>query len=113
LESPGPIKTSRALLSIGSHRNPGAKRGIVIASTVAVSNSEGKVSRAVQRCIARCYGKTPIGVIAEFLAELRQQGWTELEIHQVETAARRVLAGIIDPRYLANPFDDPTAEVVV
>ena len=52
-------------------------------------NAEDKISRAVQLCIARCDGKTPIGVIAEFLAELRQQGWSESEIRQVETAARR------------------------
>src|SRR4051812_34322812 len=83
----------------------GALSGIIIAYTEAVSNAEDKISRAVQRCIARCDGKTPIGVLAEFLAELRQQGWSESEIRQVETAARRVLAGIIDPAYMPNPFD--------
>jgi len=89
-----------------------ALSGIVIAYTEAVSNAEDKISRAVQRCIARCDGKTPIGVIAEFLAELRHQGWSESEIRQVETAARRILAGIIDPSYLPNPFDSPSSEVV-
>jgi len=90
----------------------GSLSGIIIAYTGAVSHAEDKISRAVQQCIARCDGKTPIGVIAEFLVELRQQGWPESEIRQVETAARRVLAGIIDPTYMANPFDGRSSEVV-
>src|SRR5205809_553543 len=64
----------------------GTVSGILVATTEAVSNSKDKISRAVQLCIARCDGKTPIGVIAEFLAELRQQGWPESDIQQVETA---------------------------
>jgi len=90
-----------------------AATGIAIASTEAVSNAENKISRAVQRCVGRCDGKTPIGVIAEFVAELREQGWSESEIHQVETAARRIVAGIIEPSYVPNPFDGPSSEVVV
>lgn len=76
-----------------------------------MSSADDRISRAVHSCVDRCYGKTPIGVIAEFLAELRQEGWRESDIRRVESAARHVLAGIIDPIQVANPFDRLAGEL--
>jgi hypothetical protein len=58
--------------------------------------SDNAIRSAVKDCLARCYkGDTPLGVMAEFLAELRQQGWSESDIRLVELAVRKVLAGVM------------------
>jgi len=54
-----------------------------------------KIRTAVKDCLTRCYQGTPLGVIAEFSGELRDAGWDESDIRQVETAVRRVLAGMM------------------
>jgi hypothetical protein len=57
---------------------------------------ESAIRAAVKECLARCYkGNTPLGVMAEFLAELRQQGWSKADIRLVESAVRKVLAGVM------------------
>jgi hypothetical protein len=56
-----------------------------------------KIRAAVKDCLTRCYaGHTPLGIIAEFAGGLRDAGWNEPDIRQVETAVRRVLAGVMD-----------------
>jgi len=62
-----------------------------------VSNlTEQAINEAVRECLARCAaGKTPLGVIAEYIGELRDAGWSEVDIRTVETTARKVLAGIV------------------
>lgn len=60
--------------------------------------SERAINEAVRTCLARCAGgKTPLGVIAEYIGELRDAGWSEPDIRTVEAAARKVLAGIVRP----------------
>lgn len=58
--------------------------------------SPGLIQAAVKSCLARCYrGHTPLGVMAEFIGELRSQGWEEEDLEKVGTAVRKVLAGVI------------------
>jgi hypothetical protein len=59
---------------------------------------QNEIQKAVKDCLARCYasGATPLGAIAEFVAELRSRGWKEEDIRAVEKTARRVLAGVVD-----------------
>jgi len=55
------------------------------------------IRKAVGDCLTRCYvGGTPLGIIAEYVGELRQEGWPEEDIRAVETTVRRVLAGVLD-----------------
>jgi hypothetical protein len=50
----------------------------------------------VRECLARCYaGSTPLGVIAEYIAHLREQGWSQDDIRAVEMSVRKVLAGLV------------------
>ena len=57
---------------------------------------ENVIRGAVQECLARCYrGNTPLGVLAEFNAELRDKGWSDVDIRKVESSARKVLAGVV------------------
>lgn len=59
--------------------------------------TEDKIRAAVNDCLLRCYrGDTPLGAIAEFAGELRDSGWQEADIRQVESSVRRVLAGVMD-----------------
>ncbi len=65
-------------------------------ATLAVM-TEDKIRAAVNDCLLRCYrGDTPLGAIAEFAGELRDSGWQEADIRQVESSVRRVLAGVMD-----------------
>jgi hypothetical protein len=68
-----------------------------ISSVPAVSyTAENHIREAVKECLARCYaGGTPLGVIAEYIASLREKGWSDDDIRAVELAVRKVLAGIV------------------
>ena len=58
--------------------------------------AESAIREAVKDCLSRCYtGNTPLGVLAECLAELRDQGWLASDIRKVEAAVRKVLAGVM------------------
>jgi hypothetical protein len=67
--------------------------------------SESSIRAAVTDCLARCYaqGNTPLGVLAECLADLRQHGWTEPDIRKVESSVRKVLVGVVSE-------DEPAAD---
>jgi hypothetical protein len=57
---------------------------------------ESAIRAAVKDCLSRCYrGNTPIGELAQFLGELRAQNWSAADVRKVETAVRKVLAGIV------------------
>jgi len=57
---------------------------------------ESSIRAAVKDCLARCYrGTTPLGELAQFLGDLRAQGWTEPDVRKVEVAVRKVLAGVV------------------
>jgi hypothetical protein len=58
--------------------------------------SEQAVRDAVRECLARCSrGDTPLGIIGEFLGELRAEGWAAEEVRKVEKAVLRILAGVV------------------
>jgi hypothetical protein len=58
--------------------------------------SETAIRAAVKDCLARCYrGNTPLGELAAFLAELRARDWSSEDVRNVESAVRRVLAGVV------------------
>ena len=59
--------------------------------------SESSIRAAVKECLTLCYkeGNTPIGVLAECLARLRHEKWLEPDIRKVESAVRKVLAGVV------------------
>lgn len=59
--------------------------------------SESSIRAAVKDCLALCYrkGNTPLGVLAEYLAGLRQKEWSSHDVHTVEVAVRKVLAGVV------------------
>ena len=60
---------------------------------------ESAISSAVQECLARCYkGGTPLGVLAEFMSELRDKGWSDADVRKMEAAVRKVLAGVMTKR---------------
>ncbi len=61
-----------------------------------VSKSKRQRYLAVEQCLARCYATDyPITCLAQFCAEIRQKGWSTDDIHEVETAVRRILAGVM------------------
>jgi hypothetical protein len=61
------------------------------------SQSPDAIREAVRRCLERVKdGSTPLGVIAEYLAQLRDAGWDEESIHAVDAAVRQVLMGMLD-----------------
>ena len=63
---------------------------------VLAGQPETSIRAAVQDCLARCYrGNTPLGVLAQSMAELKQQGWQEDDVRIVETTVRKVLAGVV------------------
>jgi len=58
----------------------------------------GAIREAARRCLTRVeVGSMPLGVVAEFLAELRDGGWDEHSIRSVDVAVRQVLMGMVDP----------------
>ena len=60
--------------------------------------SEQAVRDAVKDCLARCArGGTPLGVIGEFLGDLRSKGWDREDVRKVEKTVLRVLAGVVAP----------------
>jgi hypothetical protein len=62
------------------------------------TQSTEDIRDAVRRCLARVsQGKTPLGVIAEFLAELKDQGWDARSRHAVNTTVLKVLSGVVNP----------------
>jgi hypothetical protein len=68
--------------------------------------SDETIRFAVSECLRQCsQGATPLGVMAEFLGELRDKGWEAADIRKVEQAARKVLAGVVLPHddFNANP----------
>jgi hypothetical protein len=51
---------------------------------------------AVKRCLDRVsQGSTPLGVLAEFLGELKDAGWSYADRLAVDTAVRQMLKGIV------------------
>jgi hypothetical protein len=72
------------------------------------AKSDKEISDAVKECLNRCYasGHTPLGEMAEYLLELRRQGWSDLDIKLAEQSARKLLAGIMQP----NGEDDSGAQ---
>jgi hypothetical protein len=60
------------------------------------NQSEDTIRAAVADCLAQCYrGGTPLGVLAEFVAKVRDEGWADPEVRQVESSVRKVLAGVM------------------
>jgi hypothetical protein len=58
--------------------------------------SDSAIRAAVKDCLAHCYsGGTPLGVIAEFRGKLREEGWSDVDVRKVESAVRKLLAGIM------------------
>jgi hypothetical protein len=53
------------------------------------------LAAAVRQCVAECSaGGMLVTRLAEFVVRLRQRGWHDDDVHQVELAALRILAGI-------------------
>jgi hypothetical protein len=62
------------------------------------------IRQTVQDCLGRCYrGTTPLGEIASFAGELRARGWSDEDVRTVETAVRRILAGVMTNGTEAEP----------
>ena len=60
------------------------------------SQSRKSVRSKVRECLARCSGAPiPLACLAEFVSQLRQEGWEEADIHQVEVTVLKILAGMI------------------
>jgi hypothetical protein len=73
-----------------------------------VEQSDSAIRAAVKDCLSHCYsGGTPLGVIAEFVTKLREEGWSETDVRKVESAVRKLLAGIMtgDPDTPAEPLN--------
>ena len=62
------------------------------------TQSTEAIRDAVRLCLVRVsQGKTPLGVIAEFLAELKENGWDARSRHAVNTTVLKVLSGVVNP----------------
>jgi hypothetical protein len=73
-----------------------APRGFFVVGDPLADQSDIAIRAAVKDCLAHCYrGGTLLGAMAEFLGKLRDQGWSEPDVRKVETAVRRLLAGIV------------------
>jgi hypothetical protein len=59
-----------------------------------------RIQEAIQACVARCkFHDAPLACIAEFIDKLRADPtWNEPAVARVETAARKILARLIDPQ---------------
>jgi hypothetical protein len=56
--------------------------------------------------LARCLqGGTPLGVLGEFLGDLRAKGWSDYDVRQVESAVRKVLAGVMGKDDESQPLN--------
>jgi hypothetical protein len=74
------------------------ERTIHTGGSTLTDQSQALIHAAVKECLVRCYqGGTPLGVLGAFIAELREKGWSEPDIRQVELAVRKVLAGVMRP----------------
>ncbi len=65
-------------------------------SNCVAAKSEQEIRDAVSACLKRCTeGGTPLGVVAQYLAELHDAGWDYSDTFKVERTARALLAGIV------------------
>jgi hypothetical protein len=68
------------------------------ASGPSVDRTPKEIGDAVRLCLAKISrGGTPLGVIAEFIADLKELGWDELSIRRVDASVRQLLRGIVGP----------------
>lgn len=57
------------------------------------------IGAAVRECLSRCsQANFPLAALAGFVAQLRQGGWREADVHEVEATVRKLLAGIVMER---------------
>ena len=57
------------------------------------------IRSAIQIGFSRCSRATErLACLAEFVGSLRQNGWREAHVHEVESAVRRMLAGVLVER---------------
>jgi hypothetical protein len=63
---------------------------------------QGAVREGVARCVA---SETPLATLAEFVEELRADGWNRGDIHQVELAVLNVVANVVFPDEAHEPTD--------
>jgi hypothetical protein len=63
---------------------------------------QGAVREGVARCVS---SDTPLTILAEFVEELRQDGWTKGDIHLVEMAVLNVVAQVVFPDEAHEPSD--------
>jgi len=67
------------------------------------SQSSDAIRNAVKRCLDQVsQGSTPLGVMGEFLGELKDAGWNYADRLTVDTAVRQMLKGMV------GQGDDPT-----
>jgi len=65
--------------------------------------------QAINRCLGQCYeSDKPLVVLVEQLSALREAGWGELEVRQVETSVLKLLVGLMSDHF-ENP-DDTTVD---
>jgi hypothetical protein len=61
-------------------------------------NLSFRLQGAVRECVARCISsETPLATLAEYVEELRSDGWNRGDIHQVELAVLNVVAQVVFP----------------
>jgi hypothetical protein len=57
-----------------------------------------RLNGAVQLCLQQCYrSDNPIASLAQYTANLRQLGWDEAEIEELEIVVRRILGRVLKP----------------
>jgi hypothetical protein len=57
-----------------------------------------RVNAAIRECLPGCVGSCCIPVaVADFCDTLRQQGWGEEELHEVDVGAQVIIYAILNP----------------
>jgi hypothetical protein len=61
-----------------------------------IPQKRNQLSGTVTECVAKCISSgAPLTALAAFLETLRAEGWSHDDVHAVESAARKLLAGVI------------------
>jgi hypothetical protein len=73
--------------------------------------SRKSIDAKIKACVAQCLrADLPLACLAEFVSQLRQDGWSAQDVHEVELAVLKVLARILSGEENGDENLDPSAQ---